>query len=245
MQSIDRAMKVIKVLTKYDANKYLPITELAKECDLPVSSMHRLLKAMMKHEMIQQDSERKLYGLGNIWLEYGLKVYDTMDYVSIIRPELERLMNEIGESVYLSKPIGMEALVIERIDCEQNTIRVYDQLGLRIPMNISAASLIMLAYMPSSQREHIIHELVKEEERVEFEELLEKIHAKGFCVSHNESTEGISAVAAPILNRLGEVVGAVSVKLISFQLSEDRLELIISKVANTGSIISKKMGYRS
>lgn len=119
MQSIDRAMNVIKVLVSNSSENWLSITELSQECDLPVSSMHRLLKAMSLHGLIQQDGQSKQYGLGNIWLEYGLRMYDKMDYISQIRPELERLMNKVEESVYLSQPIEMESLVIERIDSEK------------------------------------------------------------------------------------------------------------------------------
>jgi IclR family transcriptional regulator, KDG regulon repressor len=245
MQSLDRAMNVIKVLATYDANQFLSITELAKECELPVSSMHRLLKAMMKHEMIQQDPERKLYGLGNAWLEYGLKVYDSIDYVSIIRPELEKLMHLVEESVYLSKPIGTEALVIERIDCEQNTIRIHDQLGLRTPINIGAANLAMLANMPVAQQEQIIDNLLPEDDKKSLYEVLEKIKMDGYKVSHGERTEGISTVAAPILNRLGGIVGAVSVRLISYNLTEDKLEFFIDKVVHTGRTISMKLGYQN
>ncbi|MBB2480318.1 IclR family transcriptional regulator [Bacillus sp. APMAM] len=243
MQSLDRAMGIIKVLTSYKENRFLSITELAKECNLPVSSIHRLLQAMMKHEMIQQDPESKLYGLGNAWLEYGLKVYDSMDYVSIIRPELEKLMHAVGESVYLSKPLGMEALLIERIDCEQNTIRIHDQLGLRTPMNIGAANLTMLAFMKEAQRDQIMDKLVPKEDRIDFFQLLKKIKSDGYLVREDEHTEGISTVAAPILNRLGEVVGAVSVKFISFQMTDVKMEFVINHVVNAGRNISKKMGY--
>ncbi len=64
--------------------------------------MHRLLKAMIKQGMVEQDARTKCYQLGTIWLEYGLQVYDSMDYVNKIRPDLERLMREVDESVYLS-----------------------------------------------------------------------------------------------------------------------------------------------
>ena len=43
MQTIDRAMQVIKVLAESDTKKWFSITDLSKECDLPVSTMHRLI----------------------------------------------------------------------------------------------------------------------------------------------------------------------------------------------------------
>nr|WP_257349689.1 IclR family transcriptional regulator [Pseudalkalibacillus decolorationis] len=245
MQSIDRAMNVVKVLASNSTESWLSITELSKKCELPVSSMHRLLKAMIRHEMIQQDERTKLYGIGNIWLEYGLQVYDTMDYVSKIRPELERLIHEVEENVYLSKPIGTESLIIERIDSDKNSIRVYDQLGMRIPMHIGAANKVMLAYMPDKQAEEIIGELLPEQDRPGLWKTLKETKTMGYGISHAERTEGTSSVAVPILSHFGKVEGAVSIGFVNFNLTDSRLEFLIEKVVETGKKISAKLGYHS
>ncbi|MFK2825914.1 IclR family transcriptional regulator [Bacillus sp. B190/17] len=244
MQSIDRAMNVINVLVSKSTENWLSITELSQECDLPISSMHRLLKAMSKHGLIQQDEQSKQYGLGNIWLEYGLQMYDKMDYVSKIRPELEILMNQVEESVYLSQPTGMESLIIERIDSEKNQIRVYDQLGLKVPMPVGAANKVMLAYMPYKQAKKIVDTLLPEQERSALWDTLQETKMKGYGMSHSERTEGTISVAAPILDHFGEVYGAVSIGIVSFNLTDDRLNFLIKNVIETGKRISAKLGYR-
>jgi len=240
MQSIDRAMNVASVLISKENG--LSISDLSKECELPLSTLHRLLKAMIKQDMVHQDKETKLYSLGTIWMEYGLKTYDTMDYVAKIRPELIQLMNEVGESVYLSKPLGMEALIIERIDNDNNPIRIYDSLGLRIPMNIGAANKAMLAYMPLQKSQEILTALLKKEDIPAMKELFLKIKKQGYTVSHAERTEGTSSIAVPFLNRFGEVIGAISIGFINFNLTDDRLDFLIEKVVAAGIRIAKKMG---
>lgn len=244
MQSLDRAMMIIKIFMQRDSNEFLSITELSKECDLPFSSMHRILKAMIKHRMIEQDKERKLYGLGTLWLEYGLITYDTVDYVSVVRPELDKLMRKVEESVYLTKPLETESLIIERIDCEKNIIRIHDQLGLRLPMNVGAANIAMLAFMSPNQKDNIIKGLEIEEEREKLEEVLEKVKKDGYKASHEERLEGITSVATPIFNHFGEVQGAVSAGLTNFNLTEDKLNFVIQEILETGRIISRKMGYQ-
>lgn len=242
MQSIDRAMSVIKILVS-DSDNWMSITELAEACSLPISSMHRLLKAMMKHGLIQQDLQSKQYSLGNSWLEYGLIMYDKMDYISQIRPELETLMNNVEESVYLSQPMGNESLIIERIDSIANPIRVYDQLGSKIPMNIGAANKTMLSFMPYQQTKKILETLLPEQEIEACWKVLKETKMNGYGISYNERTEGTTSVAAPILNHFGEVHGAVSIGFVSFNLTDDRLDFLIKNVVETGNRISKKLGY--
>ena len=245
MQSIDRAMTVAKTLAAHTAENGVSISDLSKQCELPLSTMHRLLKAMIKQGMVEQDERTKCYRLGTIWLEYGLQVYDSMDYVTKIRPELERLGHEVDESVYLSRPAGVEAIILERIDSEKNTIRIYDQLGLRIPMHIGAANKAMLANMPSSKSAAILQKLLPIEQLATVKATLKEIKKQGYATSHGERTEGTSSVAVAILDGLGEVVGAVSIGFISFNLTESRMDFLIEKVMETGKRISEKLGSSS
>lgn len=244
MQTIDRAMQVIKVLAGSDQKKWVSITDLSKDCDLPVSTMHRLLQSMIKHGLIQQDPNLKLYSMGNTWLEYGLQMYDTFDFVGLIRPEMEKLMHEVGESVYFSKPIGEEALVVERIDCPQNPIRIYDQLGLRIPMNIGAANKVMLAHMPKEEALKIVNELVPQEEIEEFLLVLNKIRNEGYGESHGEKTKGTSSVAAPLFNHSNELIGSISIGYVNFNITEERQRFLIEKITEYGLRISSKLGSK-
>ena len=240
MQSLDRAMTIANLLI--EAENDLSITHLSKSCELPLSTMHRLLKAMIKQGMAQQDEQTKLYSPGPIWLEYGLKVYDTMDYISTIRPVLEMLMRETDESVYLSKPLGHEALIIERIDSNKNPIRIYDQLGIRIPMHIGAANKAMLAEMSPTESNEILKQYLSVEEVPATQKILRQIKKNGFAVSHGERTEGTSAIAVAIVGRFGEVFGALSIGVVSFNLTDERIDYLTQKTVEAGKQISQILG---
>lgn len=240
MQSIDRAMTVAHILIENEGS--LSITSLSKKCELPLSTLHRLLKAMIKQGMVQQDEQTKLYSPGAVWLEYGLKVYDTMDYISLIRPELERLMREVDESVYLSKPLETEAIIIERIDSQKNPIRIYDQLGIRIPMHIGAANKAMLAGMSTAQSKEILMQLLPVEKIPELQKILTQIKENGFAISHGEKTEGTSAIAVPIVDRFGNVFAALSIGMVTFNLTEERINYLSKKTVEAGNRISGILG---
>jgi IclR family transcriptional regulator, KDG regulon repressor len=244
MQTIDRAMQVAAVLAGNENKKWFSITELSKECDLPVSTLHRLLQSMKQHGLIQQDPDIKHYSLGNKWLEYGLQLYDTFDFVSLIRPEMEQLMNAVEESVYFSKPVGLESLIVERIDCLVNPIRINDQLGIRIPLNIGAANKAMLAHMPENDRVKIVEALLPAEERDTFLNVLNDTKRAGFGISHGERTPGTSSVAAPIFNQLNELIGAISIGYVNFNITEERQSFLIEKVKEYGQRISRRLGNK-
>ncbi|MFJ7184697.1 IclR family transcriptional regulator [Lysinibacillus xylanilyticus] len=244
MQLLERAMTIAKVLASEASENSLSISELSAKCNLPLSTLHRILKAMIKEGMIEQDDQTKQYRLGTIWMELGLQVYDTMDYISKIRPELERLAREVEESVYLSKPAGLDTIIIERIDSAANPIRIYDQLGIRIPMHIGAANKAILATMPVSQSKEIIEQLIPHEEIADLEAQLEQIKLQGFAISHGERTAGTSSIAVSILNGFNEVVGAVSIGFVSFNVTAEQINTLTERLMETGKRVSMKLGYR-
>ncbi|REB08624.1 IclR family transcriptional regulator [Sporosarcina sp. BI001-red] len=245
MQTIDRVMQLAKILASESNPTGISISDIAKECDLALSTLHRILKSMVKQGLAEQDADTKLYKLGQVWMEYGLRAYDTMDYVSSIRPELDRLSREVEESIYLSKCTGLEAIIIERIDNENNQIRMYDKLGLRIPMNIGAANKIMLACMPTVESEKIIKQLVPEHEQEPFKKMLQGIEKQGYAISHGERTEGTSSIGVAVRNITGEVVGAISIGCVTFNLTEDRMQMMIEKILAAKDRVSEKIGRSS
>ncbi|MDN4492494.1 IclR family transcriptional regulator [Ureibacillus aquaedulcis] len=243
MQTIDRAMDIIKALA--NNSKWLSITELSKECKLPVSTMHRLLKSLEKHGLILQNEKTKEYGLGTLWLEYGLQMYDSIDFTSHIRAEMEKLMHIVKETIYFNKPMGeTESLIFERIDSSENQIRVVDKIGVRVPMNIGAANKTMLAHMDKAKSNQIINILVPESEKLIFLEHINEIKANGYGISRGERTEGTISIAAPVFNHSGDIEGAISIGCVSFNMTNEKLQFLIENVMESGRRISKNLAYK-
>ena len=113
MQSIDRAMTIAKVLVTQE-NGFVYFRTSRRSVNFPLSTLHRLLKAMIKQGMVQQDKRTK--SIASVQFGWNM-VYKSMTQwimLVLIRPELERLMRDVDESVYLQQTLGMEALIIER-----------------------------------------------------------------------------------------------------------------------------------
>lgn len=242
MQSLDRIMKVVNVFISKDPTKHLTITEISDRCDIPLSSLHRILRAMIKHRLIALDSKRKLYSLGTAWLEYGLKIYDTMDYISHIRPELEKLMHEVNSSVYLIQPDEGDSIVIERIDCINQSIRSYDKLGLRMPFPRGVANVAMLAHMSDENIKHL-KEMNPDESWKELENEIARVKEKGYAIGEDEWSSGVTTVSTAILNHYGQIFGALSVKLETSN-NKDTYNNVIKELLDTGNRISWKLGQQ-
>ncbi|MGG1660846.1 IclR family transcriptional regulator [Brevibacillus sp. NRS-1366] len=241
IQSFDRAMAIATALSSDEQRKWWTINDLSKECHLPVSTIYRLLYTLMKHGLVEQDATGKQYTLGVKWMEFGLRVLDRIDYRKVIKPMIEELAREVEESVYFSQPSGHESIVVDRIDSQHN-IRVYDQLGLRIPLNIGAANKAILAYMPESEAKQVLHQLIEDEQVPAFMEKLKAIKNQGYAVSFGERTENTASVASPVLDYNQKVIGALSIGILTYDLKEERLQFLIEKVKEFAHKTSQRLG---
>nr|WP_255438508.1 IclR family transcriptional regulator [Brevibacillus sp. AG162] len=241
IQSFDRAMAIATALSSDEHRKWWTINDLAKECQLPVSTIYRLLYTLMKHGLVEQDAATKQYTLGIKWMEFGLRVLDRIDYRKVIKPMIEELAREVNESVYFSQPSGLESIVVDRVDSQHN-IRIYDQLGLRIPMHIGAANKVVLAHMPVEEARQTVVQLVGEEQAPAFMEKLQEIRAAGHAVSFAERTENTASVAAPVIDYNQKVIGALSIGIVTYDLKEERLQYLIERVKDVAHKTSQRLG---
>lgn len=221
MQTIDRIMKIINVFME-NPTWSKSISEISQETDLPVSSLHRILKSMINHNLIIQNPSTKHYKIGSLWLEYGLILYDTFDYISNIRVELETLMKSTNGTVYLSKIDLNDSIIIERIDYINQAAYSYDKLGLRKGFSDGVANKIIQIYLTNDCSEEA-----------------EKIKRNGYSIGKDSWSPELTTIAAPIFNHSKKIVGTVSVKKV---INDDiDLETVIKHITRTANRISWKI----
>jgi len=76
------------------------------------------------------------------------------------------------------------------------------------------------------------------------EEELERVHQRGYAIDNEELMEGLRCVAAPIYDREGKAVAAMSISGPAARLTGERLRRAIVLVTDTSSQVSRALGYR-
>jgi DNA-binding IclR family transcriptional regulator len=242
VQSIDRAMKIINLLASDPQKTGWPISEIANNIHLPLSTVHRLISSLMRYELIAQLPETKHYKLGHKWMEIGLGMLEKLDLRSVARPHMEQLAERVEESIYLNIPNETDSIIIERVDSPLS-VRIIDNLGERIPLHIGAANKTILAFMKKDKAAAIIHELQPYiTDQSALKKQLTTVHKNGYAISYGEKTEGTAAIAAPIIGYDQQVIGALSIGVLSYTITDDRLTYLITEVKNTAKQISLQLG---
>jgi len=118
--------------------------------------------------------------------------------------------------VHLAVLDGRDALYLEKLS-GHHAVRVISRVGGRLPLHSTGVGLVLLAYAPNdvidAYLSDTLHKYLPETVTSpdELRRRLAGIRAQGVAVMSEEMTAGSSSLAAPIRDRTGRVVAAVSI----------------------------------
>lgn len=247
IQSLDRAIQILEVLGNNPSG--MGVSELSRVVNLPKSTVHRILDTLLQKGYVEKNSEKEKYKLGLKIVELSNKILANMELRSEARPYLEELMNYVNEVVHLCVLRDGEMVYIDKVECP-NPIRMYSQIGRRIPVHCTAVGKATLAFLPKDEVIKILE--MKGMPRktqntiTDLQQLLnhlEEVRRLGYAVDDIEHEEGIRCVAAPIFDGTGQVVAAISVAGPDFRITIERIPELADKVRKVAQKISQRLGY--
>ena len=147
VQSVDRAMTLLACVATSDPP--LTVAELAEACALNRSTAWRLLATLEAHGMVERD-----HG-GGYRVGYGAyRLGSAADVDSVVRrvkPELERLSGEVGETASLALVKSMSLVYVDHV--ARNGVAYQPWTQDRISLHSTSSGKIFLAWLPEPERE--------------------------------------------------------------------------------------------
>ncbi|MFL6559209.1 MAG: IclR family transcriptional regulator, partial [Bacillus sp. (in: firmicutes)] len=210
MQTIDRAIRILKSFSVDD--KELSLADLHRVLGLSKSSLQRILNTLVLHGLLDKDQKQKTYQLGMELYFLGQLVEKNSHLLSVSRSFMEKLRDELGESVSLSVIHHRERKCIGYVPSNHElTTLIF--VGQTSPLYAGASAKILMAYLPEKELAEYVTDMefekitqftIKSKEDL-YKELV-KIRRNGFATSYGERVKGAFSVSAPIMNRFQDVV---------------------------------------
>jgi DNA-binding IclR family transcriptional regulator len=203
VQSIRRAAEILNCI----GSGINSVTDIANQCKLSKSTVHRLLKALSESEMVMQDPTNHQYFLGYSIIKLLSMPAMTQEYlITCASEEMSHLSEITGETVSLGIKMGLKNINIFVVT-SKNDLKV-DGANLRIrPIHLGVDGKVLLSQLDNYQVSNILNsihfELKKSVEKTTPEALLAKIkliRQRGYAVGHNETTFGVTCISAPVKN---------------------------------------------
>lgn len=246
MQIIDRLLELLNLLSKRKEG-YM-ISEISENLYIPISSIHRMLACLKKHDYVVQDPETKKYKLSWKVLHLAVNLLNNHDIRLVARPYLERLSLEHEEVVFLTIMENNRAICIDTVMCSDRA-KFYVKIGSEMPMNAAVAAQVILAYMDEKMIDKILseqkgrrftsHTLTNTED---IKKKLKVIQKMGYGLCDEELETGVTAIAVPIRDYSKNVVASITMVGIKSENFID--ENKIQDLKHIASEISIALGYQ-
>ena len=243
-QAIDRASALLIHVLESQTPPLL--TELARTYDLPKSTTSRILSALERQGLLLRD-RNGAYIAGSILTQFARGQNHDSVLVARVHAILEVLASRTGETANLAVPGNGDLKLIDQVD-GQYLLSATNWIGKSVPYHASALGKVLLAYaavtIPAGRLEKRTSKTIIS--RTKLLEELEVVRKKGFALIIDELEEGLVAVAAPIREHDGRVVGAISVSGPSTRLTQKDLikigGMIIEEIATLQTNHDGKIG---
>lgn len=227
--ALERADLILKAIARQPGTNKM--TDLCEETGINKSSMFSLLRTMEALQWVVKGANEG-YALG-AGVSYFNTVYNdslkqNMNLVERFLEESARSVREVGETFQLSVLDRSEIIYLAKQE-GQSLVRLESSPGMRFPAHATAMGKMMLALLPEGELEgrypaKILPAVTARTltDWYEFTAALAVIRKDGFALDQEEIIQGISCVAAPVLDASGRAVAAVSTSMLQHAFEAKR-----------------------
>ena len=247
VQSVVRALRLMDALG--EGRGEIGIGELSKRVGLHVSTVHRLLATLVQQGYCRQNPETGRYALGAKLFHLAEAYLGQLDLRHVVRPVLEQLCQQTGETANLVILDRQEALYLDKVESPQS-LRIFSRIGRRAPLHSTAVGKVLLAYRSEPQVEALLGtgplERLTKRTMTSMSQLkreLEAVRHQGYALDREECEEGACCIAVPILNARGAAEAALGVSAPVTRLTPRRVEELVPIMLRTGQELSARLGF--
>ena len=194
---LDKAVGVLHAVARSECG----LAELCERTGLPRATAHRLAAGLEFHRLLARDSSGR-WRLGPALSELSAHVNDPL--LAAGAAVLPGLREITGESVQLYRREGTTRVCVATLDPPAG-LRDTVLLGARLPMTAGSGARVLLAYADPATRQAVL-------DSAQFtERSLAEVRRRGWAQSAAEREPGVASVSAPVCDRDGVVIAAVSI----------------------------------
>jgi IclR family acetate operon transcriptional repressor len=237
--AIDRgADLLVRVL---ESEEPVALTDLASAAGLPKSTASRLVSALERRGLIEQDGERGRLRPGPAILRVAERSMLERNIVELSKPALDALSEATGETINLSVP-GLEGVEhIAQVD-SRHFLGAGQWLGRLVDYEHSANGKVFAAFgrVPADTAAAA----TSGELAVATSHELQAVRRDDFATSIDELEIGLAAIAAPVRGARGEVIAALSISGPTLRMTPARIEELNPILTSEARTLSRRLGHR-
>lgn len=231
-QSVDRALAMLSLIGRNSGNG-MGLSSITDEMGLSRPTARRLLLALIRARLVEQDPKTRAYALGDEAYVLGIMAARRFDLGDLAAESIATLARQSEDTAFLSVRQGAFSVCVRKQEGSFPIRTDALQIGERHPLGVGAGSLSMLASLPEAEAEAILEEnreLVGERFPAFTPQtlgtLLSNARAQGWAVNPGLVLANSWAVGVAFRFPDGRVAGALSIAAIDSRMKPERQAML-------------------
>lgn len=241
VRAIERAISVLECLAAQRHS--IPIGELQKRVRLSRPTLYRILATLISRNFVRKDGEPPRYRLDVAAGRMADAWANSLDIVQLAKPVMHDLLDRYDETIalYVLKD-NIRVCVAEM--ASRQALSYSRGLGHSGSLARGASGFAVLAHVSADQAACIIgNENDPPRARLLRRKLIE-VRESGYASSSGDFIVGAQALASPIFDRRGEVMGSLGMFGPSARFSARRISECAKAVKQSATLLSSLLGHR-
>jgi IclR family transcriptional regulator, KDG regulon repressor len=241
--------KGLGMLSLFDAvHREWTLDEMVAELQLPRMTGYRMARTLQGAGYLVADRTSGRYRLGPALLASTYLSEGYAELVTIARPYMEALVAETGESATLAVDVDGVAVCVDMVDSPRPHKREV-AVGRVIGDTANAHGKMFAASLPDEERARVVampHARLTPRTITDPDELaaeLDRARHDGVAFDMEERNAGTCAVAAPIRDQVGRVIGSIGLIVPTGRFGTSEREACVAAVKDSAASLSAYLGY--
>jgi IclR family transcriptional regulator, acetate operon repressor len=242
--AVDRgADLLVRVL---ESQRPVALSELASASGIPKSTASRLVSALERRGLIEQDGHRGRLRPGPAILRVAERSMLERNVVELARPTLDALSQASGETINLAVPARHGVEHVAQVD-SVHFLGTGQWLGRTVDYHCTAVGKVFLAFgraevAPGPLRGHAPATITDPRQ---LEDDLEEVRSGNIATAIDELEPGLAAMAAPVRGAGGDVIAALSITGPTLRMTPRRILELQPILTAEAQGLSNRLGYES
>jgi IclR family KDG regulon transcriptional repressor len=241
---IKKTFEVLSLVV--DSKRPLGVTEIARTLALSKSTVFGILKALQEANLIVKSKSTKRYAVGEELFKIAKRVLQGGELSAIARPFMEKLVEEVDETVFLCVREDSLVKVIDTIETRKK-LKISSPVGTRLPITASVFCKAFLAPMQDAEIREFLKEKglprYTENSITDIERFIEDVKVtrnRGYSLDLEEYLMGVRAIATLVYAN-EYPVGAICILGFTGSMPTEKLPDMAERLMSTARKISERL----
>jgi IclR family transcriptional regulator, KDG regulon repressor len=247
---VDSVLAALNVLDSFLSMQSMTTLQLIQHTGLTRNRVMRLTGTLLHRGYLMREDEHNSYMLGPRIPLLNKVFEEAHSIVFLVRPILKYLAYKTHESASMFIMDGWERVVLAREEGTRS-LRYTVSEGKRMDLHAGAAGKVLLAYAPQKTLDEFLSKarLVKRTRHTitnahELKKDIMIIRRNGFAESAGERDADAAAVAAPVFDGTGSLIGALGIAGPIGRFNQENHELYVKAVIDAAHKLSVQLGWK-